>query len=78
VADLDVSVGILFAEKPNGSPMGPLYGAMEAAVLAVHPTRSSFRTCHRLHRLALFRSIGIPTYGLMPVRSRAEHGRSTA
>jgi len=24
VADLDVSVEILFAEKPNGSPMGPL------------------------------------------------------
>jgi acetylornithine deacetylase/succinyl-diaminopimelate desuccinylase-like protein len=37
MADLDVSVEILFAEKPKGSPMGPLYGAMEAAVLAVHP-----------------------------------------
>ena len=77
VADLDVSVGILFAEKPNGSPMGPLYGAMEAAVLAVHPDAvvvpymSTGFTDSRF-----FRSIGIPTYGLMPVLlPRAEHGK---
>ena len=77
VADLDVSVEILFAEKPNGSPMGPLYGAMEAAVLAVHPDAvvvpymSTGFTDSRF-----FRSIGIPTYGLMPVLlPRAEHGK---
>jgi acetylornithine deacetylase/succinyl-diaminopimelate desuccinylase-like protein len=77
VADLDVSVEILFAEKPNGSPMGPLYGAMEAAVLSVHPDAvvvpymSTGFTDSRF-----FRSIGIPTYGLMPVLlPRAEHGK---
>ncbi len=77
VADLDVSVEILFAEKPNGSPMGPLYGAMEAAVLAVHPDAvvvpymSTGFTDSRF-----FRSIGIPTYGLMPLLlPRAEHGK---
>jgi len=77
VADLDVSVEILFAEKPNGSPMGPLYGAMEEAVLSVHPDAvvvpymSTGFTDSRF-----FRSIGIPTYGLMPVLlPRAEHGK---
>ncbi|HBO69198.1 MAG TPA: hypothetical protein DD658_03250 [Deltaproteobacteria bacterium] len=77
VADLDVSVEILFAEKPNGSPMGPLYGAMEDAILSVHsdaavvPYMSTGFTDSRF-----FRSIGIPTYGLMPVLlPRAEHGK---
>ena len=77
VADLEVSVEVLFAERPNGSPMGPLYGAMEEAILSVHPDAavvpymSTGFTDSRF-----FRSIGIPTYGLMPVLlPRAEHGK---
>ena len=77
VADLEVSVEVLFAERPNGSPMGPLYGAMEEAILSVHPDAavvpymSTGFTDSRF-----FRSIGIPTYGLMPVLlQRAEHGK---
>jgi len=62
VADLDVSVEVLFAERPNGSPMGPLYGAMEKAILSIHPDAvvvpymSTGFTDSRF-----FRSIGIPT-----------------
>jgi len=77
VADLDVSVEVLFAERPNGSPMGPLYGAMEKAILSIHPDAvvvpymSTGFTDSRF-----FRSIGIPTYGLMPLLlPRAEHGK---
>jgi acetylornithine deacetylase/succinyl-diaminopimelate desuccinylase-like protein len=77
VADLEVSVEILFAEKPNGSPMGPLYGAMEAAIALVHPDAvvvpymSTGFTDSRFYR-----SIGVPTYGLMPVLlPRSEHGK---
>jgi len=77
VSDLDVSVEVLFAERPNGSPMGPLYGAMEEAILSVHPDAvvlpymSTGFTDSRF-----FRGIGIPTYGLMPVLlPRAEHGK---
>jgi acetylornithine deacetylase/succinyl-diaminopimelate desuccinylase-like protein len=77
VADLDVSVRVLFAERPNGSPMGPLYGAMEKAILSIHPDAavvpymSTGFTDSRF-----FRSIGIPTYGLMPLLlPRAEHGK---
>ena len=77
VADLEVSVGILFAEKPNGSPMGPLYGAMEAAVLAVHPDAVVVPyMCTGFTDSRFFRSIGIPTYGLMPLLlPRKEHGK---
>jgi acetylornithine deacetylase/succinyl-diaminopimelate desuccinylase-like protein len=77
VSDLDVSVEVLFSERPNGSPMGPLYRAMEEAILSVHPDAavvpymSTGFTDSRF-----FRSIGIPTYGLMPVLlPRAEHGK---
>ena len=77
VADFDVSVEVLFAERPNGSPMNPLYRAMEEAILSVHPDAtvvpymSTGFTDSRF-----FRSIGIPTYGLMPVLlPRAEHGK---
>ena len=77
VADLEVSVEILFAEEPNGSPMGPLYDAMESAILSVHPDAvvvpylSTGFTDSRYYR-----SIGIPTYGLMPVLlPRSEHGK---
>ena len=63
-------------EKPNRSPMGPLYGALETAVLAVHPDavvmpyiRPGFTDSR------FFRSISIPSYGLMPVLlPHAEHG----
>lgn len=77
VADLDVSVEVLFAEKPNGSPMGPLYGAMEAAVLAVHPDATVLPyMCTGFTDSRFFRSIGIPTYGLMPLLlPREEHGK---
>jgi len=77
VADLDVSVEVLFAEKPNGSPMGPLYGAMEAAVLAVHPDATVVPyMCTGFTDSRFFRSIGIPTYGLMPLLlPREEHGK---
>jgi acetylornithine deacetylase/succinyl-diaminopimelate desuccinylase-like protein len=77
VADLDVSVEILFAEKPNGSPMGPLYMAMEAAVLAVHPDAVVLPyMCTGFTDSRFFRSIGIPTYGLMPLLlAREEHGK---
>ncbi len=77
VSDLKVSVETLFAERPNGSPMGPLYGAMEEAILSVHPDAvvvpymSTGFTDSRFYR-----SIGIPTYGLMPVLlPRSEHGK---
>ncbi len=76
-ADLDVTVEILFAEHPNGSPMGPLFKAMEEAVLSVHrdavvlPYMSTGFTDSRF-----FRSIGIPTYGLMPLLlPREEYGK---
>jgi acetylornithine deacetylase/succinyl-diaminopimelate desuccinylase-like protein len=77
VADLDVSVEILFAEKPNGSPMGPLYKAMEGAVLAVHPDAVVLPyMCTGFTDSRFFRSIGIPTYGLMPLLlPREEHGK---
>ena len=77
VSDLDVSVEVLFAERPNGSSMNPLYRAMEEAILSVHPDAavvpylSTGFTDSRF-----FRGIGIPTYGLMPVLlPRAEHGK---
>jgi acetylornithine deacetylase/succinyl-diaminopimelate desuccinylase-like protein len=77
VADLNVSVGILFAEKPNGSAMGPLYAAMEAAVLAVHPDAVVLPyMCTGFTDSRFFRSIGIPTYGLMPLLLPIEeHGK---
>ncbi|GAB4239291.1 MAG: M20/M25/M40 family metallo-hydrolase [Deltaproteobacteria bacterium] len=77
LSDLAVSVEILFAEKPNGSPMGPLYAAMEAAVLAVHPDATVLPyMCTGFTDSRFFRSIGIPTYGLMPLLlPREEHGK---
>jgi acetylornithine deacetylase/succinyl-diaminopimelate desuccinylase-like protein len=77
IRDLGVSVELLFADLPNGSPMGPLYEAMESAILSVHPDAvvvpylSTGFTDSRFYR-----GIGIPTYGLVPVLlPRAEHGR---
>jgi len=77
VADLDVSVEILFGGEAERVADGPLYGAMEAAVLSCTPTRSSCRTCPPASpiRASSGRS-AIPTYGLMPVLlPRAEHGK---
>jgi len=77
VRDLDVSVEILFAEQPNGSARGPLYGALEDAILSVHPdavVAPYMATGFTDSRF--YRGIGIPTYGLMPMLlPRSEHGR---
>ncbi len=68
IRDLDVSVEILFAEHPSGSPRGPLFDAMEHAVRAVHPDAivlpylSTGFTDSRFYR-----SVGVETYGLMPL-----------
>ncbi len=66
-----------FSDLPNGSPAGPLYEAMESAILSVHPDAavvpylSTGFTDSRFYR-----GIGIPTYGLMPVLlPRTEHGK---
>lgn len=77
VRDLDVGVEIVFSERPNGSPKGPLFDALADAVRSVHPDAvvlpymSTGFTDSRF-----FRSIGIPTYGLMPMLlPRREFGR---
>ncbi len=77
VGDLGVSVEIVFAETPNGSPEGPFYEALESALLAAHPGAvvvpylSPGFTDSRFYR-----SIGIPTYGLMPMLlPRSEQGK---
>jgi acetylornithine deacetylase/succinyl-diaminopimelate desuccinylase-like protein len=77
VRDLSVRVEIAFAEKPNGSPRGPLFDALSDAILSVHPDAivlpymSTGFTDSRF-----FRSIGVDTYGLMPVLlPREEFGR---
>jgi len=64
-------------EKPNRSPMGPPYGAMETAVLAVHPDAVVMPyMCPGFTDSRFFRSIDIPTYGLMPLLlPRTEHGK---
>ena len=77
VRDLDVRVEISFAERPNGSPKGPLFDALSGAIRTVHPDAvilpymSTGFTDSRF-----FRSIGVPTYGLMPLLlPRREFGR---
>ncbi|MBE0602525.1 MAG: M20/M25/M40 family metallo-hydrolase, partial [Deltaproteobacteria bacterium] len=77
VDDLGVSVEILFSDLPNGSPMGPLYEAMESAILSVHPDAAVMPYLSTgFTDSRFYRSIGIPTYGLMPVLlPRSEHGR---
>lgn len=77
VSDLDVRVEISFAERPNGSPKGPLFDALSDAIRSVHPDAvilpylSTGFTDSRF-----FRAIGIPTYGLMPLLlPRREFGR---
>ena len=77
VQDLSVRVEMAFAEKPNGSPRGCLFDALEAAIRSVHPDAvvlpylSTGFTDSRF-----FRSLGIDTYGLMPLLlPREEFGR---
>jgi len=77
VRDLDVRVEIAFAERPNGSPRGPLFDVLSDAIRSVHPDAlvlpylSTGFTDSRF-----FRSIGVDTYGLMPVLlPREEFGR---
>ena len=66
--EFDVAVETIFAERPSGSPRGPLFDAVSDAVHAVHPDAvvlpylSTGFTDSRF-----FRSIGVETYGLMPL-----------
>lgn len=77
VREFGVRVEIVFAERPNGSPRGPLFDALSDAIRAVHPDAcvlpymSTGFTDSRF-----FRSLGIDTYGLMPILlPREEFGR---
>jgi acetylornithine deacetylase/succinyl-diaminopimelate desuccinylase-like protein len=77
VRDLSVRVEIDFAERPNGSPRGPLFDVLEAAIRSVHPDAvvlpylSTGFTDSRFYR-----SLGIDTYGLAPLLlPRGEFGR---
>jgi carboxypeptidase PM20D1 len=77
VRDLDIRVEIIFAERPNGSPKGPLFTALSDAIRSVHPDAvvlpymSTGFTDSRF-----FRGIGVDTYGLMPILlPRGEFGR---
>ena len=77
VLDLDVLVEVLFAESPNGSARGPLYDALEAAILSAHPDAVlvPFMSCGFTDS-RFYRQIGIPTYGLLPMLlPRPDHGR---
>jgi acetylornithine deacetylase/succinyl-diaminopimelate desuccinylase-like protein len=77
VRDLSVRVEIDFGERPNGSPRGPLFDALEGAIRSVHPDAvvlpymSTGFTDSRFYR-----SLGIDTYGLAPLLlPRGEFGR---
>jgi acetylornithine deacetylase/succinyl-diaminopimelate desuccinylase-like protein len=77
VREFDVAVEVLFAEKPSGSPRGPLFEAVEDAVKSVHPDAvmlpymSTGFTDSRF-----FRAVGVETYGLMPLlMAREDMGR---
>jgi len=77
VQDLSVRVEIDFAERPNGSPRGPLFDVLEGAIRSVHPDAvvipylSTGFTDSRFYR-----SLGIDTYGLAPLLlPRGEFGR---
>lgn len=77
VRDLGVEVKVLFAERPSGSPRGPLYDAVTAAVRETHPDAvvlpymSTGFTDSRFYR-----QVGVETYGLAPLLlPRSEFGR---
>ena len=73
----DVTVEILFAERPNGSPRGPLYDALAGAVRSIHPDAlvlPYMATGYTDSRF--FRAAGVETYGLAPLLlPRGEFGR---
>jgi acetylornithine deacetylase/succinyl-diaminopimelate desuccinylase-like protein len=77
VREFDVAVETIFSERPSGSPRGPLFDAVADAVRAIHPDAvvlpymSTGFTDSRF-----FRSIGVETYGLMPLlMAREDMGR---
>jgi acetylornithine deacetylase/succinyl-diaminopimelate desuccinylase-like protein len=77
VQEFDVSVEAIFSERPSGSPRGPLFDAIADAVRSVHPDAvvlpymSTGFTDSRF-----FRSVGVETYGLMPLlTAREDMGR---
>jgi acetylornithine deacetylase/succinyl-diaminopimelate desuccinylase-like protein len=77
VREFDVAVETIFSERPSGSPRGPLFDAVSDAVRTVHPDAvvlpymSTGFTDSRF-----FRSIGVETYGLMPLlMAREDMGR---
>jgi acetylornithine deacetylase/succinyl-diaminopimelate desuccinylase-like protein len=77
VREFDVAVETIFSERPSGSPRGPLFDAVSDAVWAIHPDAvvlpymSTGFTDSRF-----FRSIGVETYGLMPLlMAREDMGR---
>jgi len=77
VGDLGVSVEILFTESPSGSTRGPLYDALENAILSVHPDAAVIPyMATGFTDSRFYREIGIPTYGLLPMLlPRPEHAR---
>jgi acetylornithine deacetylase/succinyl-diaminopimelate desuccinylase-like protein len=77
VREFDVAVETIFSERPSGSPRGPLFDAVADAVRSVHPDAvvvpymSTGFTDSRF-----FRSVGVETYGLMPLlTAREDMGR---
>ena len=77
VRDLNVRVEVAFAEKPNGSPRGPLFEALSNAIRSVHPDAVVLPyMATGFTDSRFFRSLGIDTYGLMPLLlPREEFGR---
>jgi acetylornithine deacetylase/succinyl-diaminopimelate desuccinylase-like protein len=77
VRDLDVDVEVLFAERPNGSPRGPLFDAVADAVRTVHPDAVVLPyMATGFTDSRFFRAAGVDTYGLAPLLlPREEFGR---
>ena len=77
VRDLEVNVEVLFAEKPNGSPRGPLFDAVADAVKSVHPDAVVLPyMATGFTDSRFFRAAGVDTYGLAPLLlPREEFGR---
>ena len=77
VREFDVTVDILFAEKPNGSPRGPLFDAVAGAVRTVHPDAVVLPyMATGFTDSRFFRAAGVDTYGLAPLLlPREEFGR---
>ncbi len=75
--DLNVQVTPEFAERPNGSPEGPLFRALAEAIRSVHPDATVLPYMSTgFTDSRFFRAAGIPTYGLAPMLlPREEFGR---